>query len=174
MKRLMTAALVVTTLVITTGAHAGEHRQLCQFSDLYSGKCEKDLVRFLQRLELTAAQKSTIDQICSTVEQQRKTELAQYVEVRDNVLSLDPADPEYNDRVAQLAAQQAARAEQNVIHSAAMQAQVYELLTLTQRAAYEQLRNDWTQGRFEKRQRHPRSKRSSPTARNWASTSITF
>lgn len=174
MKRLMTVAIAVATLALAAAAHAAEQKRQCKYSDLYSGNCEKELVRFLQRLDLTAEQKTAIDGIYSTAEQQRKTELARYFDAREDVLSLDPADPEYNYRAAQLAEQKAACVEQNVIHSAAMQAQVYELLTQQQRAAYEQLRTDWIQGHFEQRQRRSGSKRLRPPARSWASSSITF
>lgn len=175
MKRLMIAAiLVVTTLAIVTGAHAGEQKHQCKYSDLYSGECDKDLVRFLLRLDLTAEQKTAIDGIYSTVEQQRKAEIARGVDRRENVVNLSPADPDYNNRAAQLAKQKAARVEQSIIESAAVQAQVYEILTPAQRAAYEELRNDWTNGYFEKRHRRLETKRSRPTARNWPSSSITF
>ena len=161
-------------LAVTTAAHASEQKQSCEYTDLYSGDCEQDLVRFLQRLDLTAMQKSTIDQIYSSQEQRRQAEFASYVEVRDDVLSLDPADSEYSNRVAQLAAKKAAHVEQCTLRSAAMQAQVYRLLTPAQQAAYAQLRSDWVQGRFDRQELRQEKKRSRPAVRNWAATSITF
>lgn len=166
--------MIAITLAIATAAHANEQQQSCEYTDLYSGDCEQDLVRFLQRLDLTAVQKSTIDQIYSELEQQRNTEFASYVDVRDGVLSLDPADPEYSDRVARLAAKKAAHVEQCTLRSAAMQTQVYQLLSPAQQTMYGQLRSDWVQGRFDSQEPGLEKKRSRPAARNWASSSITF
>ncbi len=174
MRRLMTVTLVAIALAITAAAHASEQSSPCEYSDLYSGDCEQDLVKFLQRLDLTAGQESTIDEIHSMLEQQRKTEFASYVDVRDDVLSLDPADPQYNDRVAEIATKKAAYVEQCTLLSAAMQAQVYEVLTPVQRSTYAQLRSDWVAGRFERQQSGQAVKKSRPAARNWASSSMTF
>ncbi len=174
MNRLVTVAMIAIALAIIPLAHASEQKPQCQYSDLYSGACEQDLVRFLQRLDLTAVQKSTIDQIYSALKQQRKTEFASYDDVRDDVLSLDPADPEYHDRVAQLAAKKAAHVEQCTLRSAAVQAEIYGLLTPVQKTAYAQLRNAWLQGRFEPQQPRQQTRKSRPAARNWASSSMTF
>lgn len=168
MKRSMTTAIVLSVLVISAGAYARGHKQPCQYSDLYALGCEQDLVRFLQRLDLTAGQKSAIDALYSAAQQQPGG-----IPQHGGVTSLDPADPDYHQRAAELADTKGLHVQQRVIRAAALQAQVYELLTPPQRAAYKKLRNDWAQGRIDQQPRR-RDKRSRPTARNWASTSIRF
>lgn len=153
MKRSMIAILAASTLSLAAVTYAGGHGHHGKHGGFGGG-----MHRFMleQQLDLTAEQEAAIDEIYSAAKQQRKETSAERGDVRQVMMDLSPSDPDYQTKVAALAKQMAAQVEQKMLTHAAMQAQVYELLTEEQRAELDDLKAKFKERFAERRQRFDR------------------
>lgn len=108
---------------------------------------------FEQMLDLTDEQKAAVDEIYYAAKEQRKESRADRAADRQAMMDLNPGDADYQTQVAALAKQKAAQVEQKILSRAAMQAQVYEILTPEQREKLMQLKAEAKERFAERRQR---------------------
>lgn len=150
MKRSIIAILAASTLSLAAAAYAGGHGHHGKHGGFGGG-----MHRFMleQQLDLTSEQEAAIDEIYSAAKEQRKETSADRSDVRQAMMDLSPADPDYQTKVNELAKQMAAQVEQKILSHAAAQAQVYELLTPEQREELAELKEKLKE-RFAERRQH--------------------
>lgn len=150
MKRSIIAILAASTLSLAAAAYAGGHGHHGKHGGFGGG-----MHRFMleQQLDLTSEQEAAIDEIYSAAKEQRKETSADRSDVRQAMMDLSPADPDYQTKVNELAKQMAAQVEQKILSHASAQAQVYELLTPEQREELAELKEKLKE-RFAERRQH--------------------
>lgn len=156
MKRSMIAILAASALTVAATAYAGGYGHHGKHGDFGGGHRGMHGFMFERMLDLTDEQKASVDEIYSTAKQQREETREDRVADRQAMMDLNPADEDYQTKVAELAKQKAAQVEQRIMAHAAMQAQVYEILTPEQREKLAQLKAEAQQRFAERRQRFDR------------------
>lgn len=152
MKRSIAAILAASSLSIAAATYtgltyAGEHGH-------HGGKHNSMRgLMFERALDLTAEQKASVDEIYSDAKQQRKASSTERRDVRQAMMDLNPADADYQAKVATIAKQQAAQVEQRILAHAAVQAQIFEILTPEQREQLMELKQDAKQHAGKRHQR---------------------
>ena len=160
MKRLILAVLAATSLSLAIAAYAGgpggdgHHGKR---GDSFGGHRGMHGLMFERMLELTDEQKAAVDEIHSAAKEQRKESRDERGDGRQAMMDLNPSDADYQTKVAELGKQKAAQVEQRIIAHAAMQAQVYEILTPEQREKLEQLKAEAKERSAKRRQRGDRN-----------------
>ncbi len=141
MKRSIVALIAASTLSMAAATYAGGygHGHQGKHGSHHSGM--RGLM-FERALDLTAEQKTAVDEIYSNAKQQRKASSSERREARQQMMDLNPGDADYQSKVAMLAKQQAAQVEQRILAHADVQAQVYEILTPEQRVELEELKQE--------------------------------
>lgn len=129
MKRLMTSVLLSASLLTGAAAYAGPG---------YGHGAGKDHVHFLaKKLDLTDEQKAAIEEIHRSYGKQDKNGKEDKKHdkraFKHGFANLDPASPDYSQRVAEIAREQGAKVEQSIIQRGEIHAKVYEVLTPEQR-----------------------------------------
>ncbi len=139
MKRSIIAILAASTLSMAAATYAGGYGHHGKHGDSHGGM--RGLM-FERALDLSAEQKTAVDDIYSEAKEQRKASSTERREVRQAMMDLNPADADYQTRVATIAQQQAAQVEQKILAHAAVQAQIYEVLTPEQRVELQELKQE--------------------------------
>lgn len=139
MKRTIVALLAVSTLSIAAATYAGGYGHHGKHGNSHGGM--RGLM-FERALNLSAEQKAAVEDIYSEAKEQRKAASTERREVRQAMLDLNPADADYQEKVATIAQQQAAQVEQKILAHAAVQARIYEILTPEQRDEMQELKQE--------------------------------
>lgn len=147
MKRSIVAILAASTLSMAAATYAGGHGHHGKHGDFHGGM--RGLM-FERALDLSAEQKAAVEDVYSDAKEQRKASSSERRELRQAMMDLNPADADYQTKVATIAQQQAAQVEQKILAHAAVQAQIYEILTPEQRVELQKLKEE-TKDRMAKR-----------------------
>jgi len=141
MKKLIQTLVLSTALLGTVGAYAGDREGYHRGEGYHHGhgKGGKHLQHLVKKLDLTEAQKSAIEEI-HKAHRKGGDESRKRPFIRD-VSQLDPTSPDYQEQVAAMAKEQAAKLEQAIIERGQVHAKVYEILTPEQRTQLQEMKN---------------------------------
>lgn len=136
MKKLI-QTLVLSTALASAAVYAGEGRGDHHGKGHHHGEGRPYMHHLVAKLDLTEEQKATIEEIHKAYPRDGKAHKRQFA--RD-LAELDPAAPDYQQKVAAIAKEQAANLEQAIIERGQVHAKVYEVLTPDQRAKLQELK----------------------------------
>lgn len=153
MKKLMQSLLLSTALLGTAAAYADDGQDYHHGKDYHhakdgfhhtkdnyrQGKDGKSRLQYLEKkLDLSAEQTAAIEAIHSAhAKGDVKGHKRKFMQ---DIAELDPASPDYQEQVAAIAKEQAAKVEQSIIERGRIHAQVYEVLTPEQRTKLKELK----------------------------------
>jgi periplasmic protein CpxP/Spy len=142
MKKLIQTLVLSTALLGTATAYAGDRDGYHRGEGDHQGHGKggkHHLHHLVKKLDLTEAQKSAIEEI-HKAHRKGGAESHKRPFTRD-VSQLDPTLPDYQEQVAAIAKEQAAKLEQAIIERAQVHAKIYEVLTPEQRVQLQEMKN---------------------------------